>query len=788
MRALDKKIMRDLWHLRGQVFAIGLVIASGVATLLMSLSTLEALQETCAAYYERYHFADVFVNLKRAPQSLERKIAALPGVQNVESRIASYVTVEVEGFHEPVMAQMVSIPDNQPPILNQLAIRKGSDDYPKRKDQVILNEPFAEAHNLHPGDSIVAILNGKRRRLSVSAIALSPEYIYSLGPGALMPDDLRFGVMWMSREALAAAFDLQDSFNSLSLSLMRGSNPQDVISKLDILIEPYGGVGAIPRADQISNWFIMNEIEQQKSMAYILPAIFLAVAAFLTNMVLARLLANERSYIGLMKAYGYKAWEVTWHYSKLVLGICVVGIFFGCILGAWFGFITTQNYAETFRFPILLYKLSPKAIVIASLLSCSAAMAGALFSLQRVAALPPAQAMLPPAPPAYRSSFLLRTRFGQWLDQPSRIILRNVSRTPFRSAFTVIGIGSSIGLLVMSLQWTDAINFLVDKQFYNSQRQDVIIGLAEAQSRRVLREFEHMPGVLAVEPMRIVGADFTNGTRNHRGGIQGIPQDAQLQPIYDDVLQDIITPPTEGLVMGSFLAEKLGLEPGDLVEVDVLQGRRPNLLISMVATFETNLGMPAYMNIESLNRLLMTDYSVEYVSLLIDESKQDALFSRLRKTPAASSIMLKQAAIDAFYDTLAKHMMVFISMFTALACALGFGVAYNSARIALSERGRELATLRVLGFRRSEVSYILLGELGLLLIIALPVGALLGYGLGQVMASAFETELFRVPMLLNPATYAKAMLIIIAATILSALVVRRRVNSLNMIRVLKTRE
>lgn len=788
MKSLNKKIIRDLWHLRGQVFAIGLVIASGVATLLMSLSTMEALDDTVNAYYERYHFADVFVNLKRAPDSLERKIAAIPGVRTVQNRITGFVTVEVDGFHEPVMAQIVGIPTKKPAILNQLAMRKGQGLDASLKDQVILNEPFAEAHNLQPGDTLVAILNGKRRRLHIAGVALSPEFVYSLAPGSLMPDDLRYGIMWMNHKELAAAFDLQDSFNSISLGLMHGTNPQDVINKLDILIEPYGGIGAIPRADQISNWFVMNEMKQLKTMSLILPTIFLAIAAFLTNMVLARLLANERSYIGLMKAYGYNGLEVTWHYAKLVLGICVVGIIIGSVIGAWFGKINTEMYAKLFRFPILIYHLSPKAVLIASLLSCAAALSGALLTLRRVAALPPAQAMLPPAPPAYKSSSLVKSRFGQWLDQPTRIILRNIARSPLRSALTVVGIGSSIGLLVMSLQWTDAINQLAERQFYNAQRQDMMIGLSESKDKRVLYEFAHMPAVLAVEPMRIVSADFRNGVRTHRGGINGIPENAQLQPIYDDATQSVVPVPVEGLVIGTYLAKKLQVAPGDFLEVEVLEGRRPQLTVKVTGLFETNLGMPAYMNIDALNRLLLDDFSVEYVSLLIDEKQQANLFSHLRSTPAASSIMLKQAALDAFYETLAENLMVFISMFTTLACILGFGVAYNSARIALSERGRELATLRVLGFHRSEVSYILLGELGILLVLALPVGSLMGYGLGLIMANAFATELFRVPMVLNPATFAKAMLICIAATLASALVVRRRINHLNMIRVLKTRE
>lgn len=788
MRALDRKLMRDLWRLRGPVVAVGLIIASGVALLIMSLSTLEALKETANAYYERYRMADVFARLNRAPRHAAARIEGIPGVQAVEARIIRYATLDVEGFPEPVLGQLVSQPPTERPVLHQLALRSGRRLDPARPGEVLLSEPFAEAHGLSPGDELTAVLNGHRRVLTVVGTALSPEFVYSLGPGSLMPDDRRFGVLFMAEEALAAAFDLEGAFNDVVLSLSRGTEPASVIGALDRILEPYGGTGAIARKDQLSNWFVMNEIDQLATLATLLPAIFLAVAAFLTNMVLDRLIATEREQIGLLKAFGYGNLAVGWHYTKMVLVIAALGVLLGMVFGSWFGWLYTKMYAELFRFPLLLYRPSVNASVLGAGLSVLAALAGALGAVGRAARLPPAQAMQPPAPPVYRQSSWSSTRAARWLDQPTRIILRHMGRWPLRSALTCLGISFSVGLLVLALQWNDSIDHLAHGYFFEAQHQNAMVGLAEPQGTSVVRDFLHLPGVLEAEATRSVSADLSVGPIRHRGSLVGLSSEARLQPIFDDTLRRVVPLPEEGLVLGTRLAQKLGVGRGDEVWVDVLEGRRPSRALPVVDLFETKLGMPAYLHFDALHRLLDERPKVEYLNLLLDPAQRGLLFSELKEIPRVSAVLLRRAAVDSFYDNLAKNMMVFVSFFLTFACALGFGVAYNSSRIALSERGRELATLRVLGFSRGEVSYILLGEVGLLIALALPFGCVLGLGLATLMASAFDTELFRIPIVIRPFTYGLSALIALAAAGASAALVRRRIDRLDLIEVLKTRE
>jgi putative ABC transport system permease protein len=787
MRALHRKLLRDLWRLRGQVLAIALVMACGVGVLVMSLTTVESLEETAIAYYERYRFGQVFAHVERAPEHLVQRLREVPGVQAVETRVVRTAVLDIEGFEEPVIGQLVSVPERAEPRLNRLALRKGR--YPRLggPDETVLSEPFAQAHGLDLGAHLRAIINGRWRELTVVGIALSPEYVYAIGPGALMPDDRRFGVLWMGHEALQAAFDLDGAFNDVSLSLLRGTDPDAVIDRVDRLLNRYGGVGAYARADQLSNWFLMNEIVQLRTLSTILPTIFLAVAAFLTHMVLGRLIAVERSEIGLLKAFGYGNRDIGLHYTHFVLGIGAVGVLLGWTVGYWLGLYNTRVYAEFYHFPFLLFRPGPRPFALAAAISVGAALIGALGAVRTAAALPPAAAMLPPAPPLFRRTALSRLGLVQRLDQPTRILLRQLVRWPGRSFITTSGIAMSVAVLVTSMQWLDAINHMVNVYFLEAQGQNLSVGFAEPRSSEITRDLARLPGVQTTEPMRSVAAKMRNGWREEREALQGLPARQELYRVYDAEGRALELP-TEGVVISTMLAELLDVHVGENITVEVLEGRRPVFDVPVVATFETYIGSPAYMDIRAVDRLMRERPSVTAVHLRVDANQRDALFQELKTLPRVSSVTVKEAAVQTFRDTMAETITIFVSFFIAFSCALAFGVTYNAARISLSERGRELATLRVLGFTRAEISYILLGEVALLTFVALPLGCGLGYALASLIVQAFKTELYRVPLVVLASTYGWAMVIGLAATVVSALLVRRQVDRLDLIAVLKTRE
>lgn len=786
-RALNRKLWRGLWHLRGQVLAIGLIMASGIGVLVMGLSIVEALDETARAYYERYRFGHVFAQVKRAPLRIVAELAAVPGVQTVETRVVQTALIDIATFDEPVVARLVSLPTTRAPHLNLVALRSGRMLAAHGRDEALISEPFAQAHGLRVGATIRAILNGTWRELTIVGIALSPEYVYAIGPGALMPDDARFGVLWMSEETLQAAFDLTGAFNDVSISLLRGASEQSVVEHVDRILEPYGAVGAYERADQLSNWFLMNEIKQLRTLSRILPTVFLAVAAFLTNMVLARLIAIERSEIGLLKAFGYTHREIAFHYLQLVLAIGAFGVALGWLAGYVLGWYDTRLYAEFYHFPFLVFHPGPAPFAISAAVGLGAAVAGAGRAVRAAAVLAPAEAMRPPAPPMFRRTRLARLAFAARIEQLSRIILRQVGRWPVRSFTTCAGMAMSVAVLITSLQWLDAIDHMVDVYFKQAQSQDVTVSFAEPRSSEAARAFGRLDGVMAVEPMRIVPAKLRSGWREQREALQGLPARQVLFRVYD-VAGRALTLPSEGLLISSMLAKMLDVSRGDTITVEVLEGRRRTFTVPIAGIFETYIGSPAYMEIGALARLLNERQTVTNVHLRVDPAARAPLLSMLRTFPRLSAITLRDAAIRTFDETMAETLMIFVSFFIVFSSALAFGVTYNAARIALSERGREFATLRVLGFTRAEISYLLLGEIALLGLAALPLGCLVGRMLARLIVTAFETELYRVPFVVDASTYGWAIVVTIVASAVSAFLVRRRLDRLDLIAVLKTRE
>jgi putative ABC transport system permease protein len=378
VRALDRKAIRDLWNIKGQAAAIALVIASGVGTFVMSLSTLNSLQQSQQSYYAQYRFAHLFAHVKRAPWSLGRRIAEIPGVAQVQTRIVVDVTLDVADMAEPAIGRLISIPERRAPMVNDLHLRRGRWIEPRRAGEVLVSEAFADSHHLEIGDSVTAVINGRRQRLTIVGIALSPEYVIQIHGANLLPDDRRFGVFWMSYEQLAAAFDMDGAFNDVALTLTRGASEQAVIERLDDLLRRYGSRGATGRENHVSHRYISDEIRQLRSMGLIAPSIFFSVSAFLLNVVMTRLIGVQREQIAAIKAFGYSNLQVGWHYVKLVLLISLVGAVLGVVVGGLLGRSLTHLYTTFYRFPVFGFHWDPAVIVSALLISSVAAVVGTL--------------------------------------------------------------------------------------------------------------------------------------------------------------------------------------------------------------------------------------------------------------------------------------------------------------------------------------------------------------------------------------------------------------------------
>ena len=788
MKALDKKLLRDILHWRGQIIAIALVVACGIASFVSMLSAYESLQLSQTTYYDNYRFADVFVQLKRAPESLARKIGNIPGVMQVNTRVVVDVTLDVPDLVEPATGRLVSIPERRTPMLNDLYIRQGRYIEPGKSDEVLVSEAFAKANKLKLGDTLEAVINGRWQKLQIVGIALSPEYVYAIrGAGDILPDDKLFGVLWMGRKALGTAFNMDGAFNDVALTLMPRANEQEVIFRLDQILEQYGGLGAYAREDQISNRFLSEEIEQLQGTAIFVPTIFLGIAAFLLHMLLSRLVSTQRDQIAVLKAFGYSNLNIGFHYLKFVLLIVFFGAFLGTVLGLWFGVALTQNYTRFFNFPLLRYKASLSLVLGAMLISGGSGVFGAFIAVKQAVSLPPAEAMRPEPPAHFRATILERLGLQKLVSPAIRIILRNIERKPFQALFSALGIALAVAILVVGRYFSDVMVHIIDVQFRNVQREDVTIVFNEPRPARVRYEIEHLPGVIYAEPFRNVSVRLRFEHRTYRSALTGITPQAELRRLVNRDLDDVNLP-SNGVVLTTQLAKNLGVNIGDLLTVEVLEGARPIRTIQVVGKVDELLGMSAYMEIGALNQLMREGGTISGAYLMVDESILGRLYDLLKQTPAVAGVSIRKTAIERFEETIAASLGIFTAVLVIFASIIAFGVVYNAARIALSERSRELATLRIIGFTQAEIAFILLGEQAIITLVAIPLGCMMGFGLCALMSSAYQSELYRLPLVITNTSYVFAFIVIAIAAILSGLIVNRQLKHLDLIAVLKTKE
>jgi len=787
LRALDRKLLRDIRSMKGQVTAIAMVAAAGVATYVLSKSTLDSLESAQARMYREFRFADIFGSLKRAPAGLLERIAAVPGVQWAEARVAAPATIEAPGYDGPVSAQILSLPEASRSNLNLLQVKAGRLPEPDRDREAMVSDAFAEAHRLRPGATLRATINGRRRTLEITGIANSPEFVYQLQPGSIIPDFKGYAILWMNRAPLEAAFDMRGAFNQYSVRMEPSGNDPDIIRAIDGILEAYGGLGAYGRKDQVSHRYLSEEFRQLRQMAKMFPVIFLSVTAFLLNVVMTRLMATQRGQIAILRGFGYSTGSIAAHFLKLAAVVVILGAAAGLAAGAWMGRGMLSMYLEFYRFPYLDYQLRPAVAGAAVLFSGAAAIIGTAAAVVRAAQEPPAAAMQPAPPASYRPTFIERAGLGARLSPPAKIILRNLERKPVKSILSALGIALSVGILVVGGFWRDAVDFMVFAQFKRAQRDDISVTFTEPVSRAALHSLTSLDGVRHAEGTRSVAARLRFEQHSYRAGIQGLEPEGGLRRLLDRDLR-VIELPEEGLVLTDYLAELLHVRPGDTLTVEVLEGSRPARQVPVAGVVSEYVGVAAYMRRDALNRLMREGDVITGAWMAADMERATSIFAKLKEMPVVAATAARGRMLESFYETMARQMLTFAFFNTILATTIAVGVVYNTARVALSERARELASLRVLGYTRAEVSFILVGEMAVLVMIALPAGLLAGRALVSVMAAGMRTDLFRVPVVISPFTYAFAATVVMGASILSAAVVRRKIDHLDLVEVLKTRE
>jgi len=774
--------------MKGQVVAVSLVMACGLTMMIMTRSLIRTLESTRAAYYQQYAMADVFASLKRAPLAVADRIAELPGVSVVEPRVAVDVTLDLPGLSEPATGHIVSLPeDGSEPKLNKVFLRSGRMPEPDARREVVVGESFAQENGLKPGDTLVAVINGHRETLQICGIGLSPEFVFEARAGETLPDHKRFSVIWMNYQALAVAYNLDGAFNDLCVDMAPGAAPEPVIEQMDRLLAPYGAGGAYTRKDQASAQRLDDELRVLHALSVAYPLVFLSVAAFMVNAVLARIVRLQREQIAQMKALGYSSRQVGAHYLKFVVVIGFLGTVIGAIAGRYMGGGLVNLYTLFFRFPSLVFQMDYGALELALAVSAGTSMIGVLSVVWQAVKLPPAEAMRPEPPADFKPSVFERIGLTRFFSPAFRMALRNIERKPWQAVFTAAGLTLATGLMVLPGAMADSIDYLLTFQWNRQQRQDVSVFLVEPGSGKGFHDLEHLPGVIRAEPIRSVQTRLRFAHHHRKLAITGISPGSSLNRLLDEQGKAIVLP-EEGLVMSKKLAEVIGARVGDEVQVEVMEGRRPVVNVPIRGLVTDYAGVAAYMDIHALRRMMKEGDTINGAYLAIDHAKWDEFMREVKDTPRAAVVMVKRDQLESFRKTTAQSIGLLRKLYFTLAVIVAFGVVYNSARIALSERSRELATLRVVGFNMAEVRGVLLGELGLLIACALPLGLLFGRGLVLFIMSSFSTETVRLPIVVQASTYTIAIAVVLTAAAVSFATVSRMLSKLDLVGVLKARD
>ncbi|KQV60175.1 ABC transporter permease [Pelomonas sp. Root1217] len=791
MRALDRKLLRDLRQMWSQALTIALVVASGIAGFVTSLSAVDSLALARDRFYAEGRFADLFAGVKRAPRALEASLREVPGVADVQTTVEAAVRVSIPGLPDPIIGQLIGLDRRQPPRMNLVSVSAGQrlealgDAGADGSLPALVNEGFAQARGLHPGDTVDALVNGKQRRLRIVGTALSPEYIFAGLWG--MPDLRGFGVFWLDRDALAAAYDMQGAFNRVAVKLAPGASADDAIAGLARQLARYGGRDVHGREDQVSHQMLDNEIKEQRVLGTVLPAIFLGVAAFLLNVVVTRLVGTQREQIAALKALGYPNARIAAHYLKLVLAIVAVGLVLGLALGDRLGSALTGLYAEFFHFPHFEHRLAAPLVLVSTAITVGTAVLGTLSAILATVRLAPAEAMRPPSPGRYRRTLLERLGV-QAMGPALRMTVRNMERRPLRASLAVGGVAAAVAITILGNYFRDAMEAIIDTQFTLSLRGDLTVWTAEPGDAMAARlVLARLPGVRGVETTRFVPVEMSFGHRHERVLVRGFAPRPELYRVVD-VDNHQIPLEGRGLLLTDRLAAKLGVKPGERVWIEVLEGEPRRVALEVGGTVRDMMGLNAYIDRNALNQALGDgDLGSGHV-LSVERGREAEVLAATQRLPRVAGAFSKATMVRNMQEISARNVRIMSTILTVFASVIAVGVVYNNARIVLAERGWELASLRVLGFTRAEVSAMLLGEMAITIAIALPLGMALGWALIHAISELLKSDQFFFPVVIRARTYAWAALCVVAAGITSGAVVRRRIDRLDMVAVLKTRE
>ena len=790
MSVLNKKLFRGIWRARGQAIAVAMVVLCGAASYICMASAHRNLLLTRDTYYSEYRFADFEIHLERAPLRSVFKLENISGVRQARARIVKDVNVDIEGEDEPRIGRIVSMPERREPVLNDICLVAGRYFDKGVLNEVILSDRFAQSNGLALGDRIHISVGSKKHALRIVGLGLSPEYVYMIrNIQEMIPNLERFGILWVPNDFAETALAMEAACNNIIGLADAPERLDQILDDAEKLLEPYGVFAKTTREEQISSRFLADEIKGLEVSAKVVPAIFLGIAALILLVLLNRMVRKERTEIGLLKAYGHANASVAWYYLKFALVLAIAGCVGAFFVGQWLAKGMVGMYVEFYQFPLLRARIYPDVLARSMGISVVAAMLGALSAARHAVRIAPAESMRPEAPRHAHRIWLERfDLLWRNLSFTWKMIARNVSRNAFRAGLSVFGVAVSTGVIIMGFFSMDSLSYMLRFQFSEAQREDVKVNFPIERGKDAYYEVRRFDHVRRAEPVLQYPFEVRSRWRKKDTFVIGLPRHAQLQKLLDEKRREVDVG-ERGLVLSKHLAEDLGVNPGDSVTLKPLMGRiTKEQQVTVSKVVRQYLGTSAYMNLDALSRLLDEPFAMNAALLRVDPDKEHALNVSLKDVVGVSAVEIKEDSYAAMLDTLASSMEIMSVTLCIFAGVIACAVIYNVTAVALAERQRELASLRVLGFTTAEVGRIVYHENFLLAALGILLGIPFGMSICWLLVELYDTELYRLPLHFEPRSFLVATILIIIFVVLANLAVRHKIARLDMVEVLKARE
>ena len=792
MTALNRKLCRDIWHNRYLILAVSAIIAVGIGCFVGMMSAANNLEYARSNYYSSCRLADFWIDLKKAPVEEVRRLARISGISEIRERIQFQVLLDLPDAKKPVSAFLLSMPDKKSPIINNIILRKGTYFTNSRANEVIVSEKFAEARRIEPGDTITAVLNNQRKELIVVGIAISAEFVYVVSPGSMIDEPGSYGLLFVKRSFAEDIFGFNSACNSVVglLAPEVRQHPKEIIEELSDKLSGYGVFVGLSRSEQFSPMVLDGEMKQLTNMAYIFPLFFLVVAALILNVLMTRLAEQQRTIIGTLKSIGYRNRDVMSHFMKFATTTGVIGGVLGCVLGYWFGDVTTKMYVEYFTFPQLTSKFYPELLLIALFVSVLFSILGTIKGVRQIMRLEPAEAMRQAAPPAGGSVLLERVQwFWTSLDAGWQMILRGLLRNKGRTFIAIISAAMGSSIVVLAFGFVDSMDEMVSLQFDSVLQSDYHLSFSRELSLSAFDEIHRLPGVTHAEPVLNVPCTFKMRNHSKRGGIIGIMRDGELTAPLNGKGESVSLP-SAGLLMTNRLMDQLEVTAGDYVEIIPVKGERDVKEMTVIEGIDSMLGLAVYADYHWLNRVLGQQNIINEVRVLATHSSdgKKQFLEKIKAMPNLENLTDLGEQKKALYKQLNGAMRVSAIIMIVFAGVIFFGAILNGTLIAISERSREMATFRAMGYFDKEIGRLFLRENLVNNLIGSFIGLPLGYWMLNASMKGFVSDAYSFPAVLSSYSYMYTMVLAILFVFVSQIVVMKNLKKQNWVEALSLKE